>query len=298
MAGTVITIGTFDGVHLGHQAVLRQTTELSIEQNLASIAYTFPFPQKQIKPCLLLPQSIKVKLLNEYVDQVITTEFPTIQDLSPKQFFDEIIIKQLSCRAIVVGESFRFGHDRTGDLSLLKNLGKEQGLLIVGVPPIKLAGSPVSSTQIRSLVRAGDILTARSLMERFPLLFGEVAPGDRLGRQLGYPTANLKIPQCLLVPATGVYLVYAFWERSEGTGLLYIGTRPTLDRSEMRFELHLSHPPKDDLYGTDMELHLLRRIREEKVFSTLAGLRHQIGLDLASAHSLFRAIDPPTSVLA
>ncbi|MCK4411802.1 hypothetical protein KAV67_05895, partial [Candidatus Bipolaricaulota bacterium] len=206
MAGTVITIGTFDGVHLGHQAVLRQTTELSSEQNLASIAYTFPFPQKQIKPCLLLPQSIKVKLLNEYVDQVITTEFPTIQNLSPKQFFDEIIIKQLSCQAIVVGESFRFGHDRTGDLSLLKNLGKEQGLLIAGVPPIKLAGSPVSSTQIRSLVRAGDILTARSLMERFPLLFGEVVPGDRLGRQLGYPTANLKIPQCLLVPATGVYL--------------------------------------------------------------------------------------------
>ncbi|GAF85075.1 unnamed protein product, partial [marine sediment metagenome] len=98
--------------------------------------------------------------------------------------------------------------------------------------------------------------------------------------------------------ATGVYLVYAFWNKSEGAGLLYIGTRPTLDRSEMRFELHLSHPPKDGLYGTDMELHLLRRLREEKVFSTLADLRHQIGLDLASAHSLFRAIDPPTSVLA
>ena len=94
MAGTVITIGTFDGVHLGHQAALRQTAELSSEQNLASIAYTFPFPQNQINPCLLLPQSIKVKLLSEYVDQVITTEFPTIQDLSPKQFFDEIIIKQ------------------------------------------------------------------------------------------------------------------------------------------------------------------------------------------------------------
>lgn len=298
MAGTVITIGTFDGVHLGHQAALRQTAELSGEQNLASIAYTFPFPQNQIKPCLLLPQSIKVKLLNEYVDQVITTEFPTIQDLSPKQFFDQIIIKQLSCRAIVVGESFRFGHDRTGDLSLLENLGKKQGLLVAGVPLIKLAGSPISSTQIRSLVSAGNIPAARSLMERFPLLFGEVAPGDRLGRQLGYPTANLKILQCLLVPATGVYLVYAFWDKSEGAGLLYIGTRPTLDRNEMRFELHLFHPPKDDLYGTDMELHLLQRIREEKVFSTLAGLRHQIGLDLASAHSLFRAIDPPTCVLA
>jgi len=298
MAGTVITIGTFDGVHLGHQAILRQTAELSSEQNLASIAYTFPFPPKQIKPCLLLPQSIKVKLLNEYVDQVMTTEFTAIQDLSPKQFFDKIIMKQLNCQAIVVGESFRFGHDRTGNLSLLKNLGKKQGLFIMGVPPIELAGSPVNSTQIRSLVRAGNILAAHSLMERSPLLFGKVVPGDHLGGQLGYPTANLKIPQCLLVPATGVYLVHAFWDRSEGTGLLYIGTRPTLDRSELRFELHLSHPPKGDLYGTDMEVHLLRRIRDEKVFPTPAALRHQIDLDLASAHSLFRTIDPPTSILA
>ena len=304
----VVTVGTFDGVHLGHQAILQRVSEIAHQKKIKRVAYAFTLPprlsvlqptqQEQPDSCLLLPPLIKLKLLQRYVDRVDHANFIEVRDLSAERFIREILIEQLAARAIVVGESFRFGRRREGDLPLLHRIGKEQGLLVVAVSPVLIGQTVVSSTQIRTLIATGEVAEARVLLGRPPLLFGRVIEGDRIGRRLGYPTANLALDQTVLHPGRGVYLVHAFWPGKESPGLLYIGLRPTLKGSTVRCEVHLLSPPNEELYETMMEVHLLQKLRDDRTFPSLRALRHQMGRDVDRARSLLLSYDgAPRSIL-
>ena len=296
MEGAVITVGTFDGLHQGHRAILQQLRTIAGEKGLPGIAYTFAFPPRHAigeplrkspsPPCLLLPQSAKRKLLAEYVDRVESADFAVLKQLSAEQFIHEVLLERFAARTIVVGESFRFGRDREGNASLLSRIGDEYGFNVVAVPMVIVDRAPVSSSRIRSLIQTGQVQQATPLLGRPPLLVGDVVAGDRLGRRLGYPTANLELDPTLLSPAEGIYLVHAFWKKKRSAGLLYLGTRPTLKTNVARCEVYLLSAPETELYGERMEVHLHQRLRDDQVFPSLEALRRQVDHDVARARSL------------
>ncbi len=287
---TVVTVGTFDGVHRGHQLILHRMGEVACAEGLERVIYAFTFPPRfslnGVTSGLLLPETAKVTLLARSAERVERADFQAVSGIDAERFARDILIRRFSARVLVVGERFRFGRSRSGDLPLLRRIGEEEGVRIVTVPPLHGNGGIVSSTRIRSLLHEGKVVAAAALLGRPPLLIGRVAQGDRLGRELGYPTANLALPSKILLPATGVYLAHAFWNGGGSAGLLYIGDRPTLKGSTMRCEVHLFSPQTADLYGQELEVHVLDRLRGDRAFPSLAALRQQIDRDAALARSL------------
>ncbi|MCX6094570.1 MAG: riboflavin biosynthesis protein RibF [Candidatus Bipolaricaulota bacterium] len=290
MKGTAIAIGTFDGVHRGHQLILAETRGLAAANGLESVAYTFESPPRLFResggPSLLLPPGVKRRLLASWVDRVVAASFPAVRDLEPDAFVDRVLIGELACRLVVVGSSFRFGRERRGDSAGLAAYGTERGVHVHVTPPLEIAGAPVSSTRIRAHLQAGEIERAAELLGRPPMLLGTVQPGDRIGRTLGFPTANLSVDTHVMLPAAGIYFAHALGAVVPSHALVYIGTRPTLSGVEPRCEVHLLTAPDRELYGLSLEIHLLRRIREDRRFPSLDALRAQMQNDLAHARGL------------
>ncbi|HDJ30098.1 MAG TPA: riboflavin biosynthesis protein RibF [Candidatus Acetothermia bacterium] len=299
MNATVVTVGTFDGVHRGHQAILAEVARIAREDGLDGVAYAFPFPPRfgDSGPHLILPREVKEQLLRKYVRRIVPGEFSRVRALSPREFAARILVERLKVQAVVIGEGFRFGRGREGDPTLLAALGREYGFAVITVPPVIIAGAPVSSTRIRTLIRAGEVKEAGRLLGRPPLLTGRVVPGDRIGTKIGYPTANISPQPELVRPQAGIYLAYAFWEEGEGPGLLYIGDRPTLAGGELRFELHLLSPPDHDLTGMTIEVRPLARLRDDRKFPSITALRRQISADIATATSALSFYPKPASLL-
>ncbi|MFC2078544.1 riboflavin biosynthesis protein RibF [Candidatus Bipolaricaulota bacterium] len=289
--GTIVSIGTFDGVHLGHQAILRELRHQAQTHALSSLVYAFSVPPRWVMSdtegrYLLLPESVKLALLRKSVDIVHPASFDAVRSMGPEEFVKTVLIHQLNARVIVEGEAFRFGRDRSGDLETLRSLGAQLGLDVVGVPPVNADHEIPSSTRIRELVRAGDFRTAGFCLGRPPMLLGSVIRGDQLGGKLGYPTANLAVNPHILLPNPGIFLVHAYGEDIRSAGLLYVGTRPTLGNGDLRCEVHLLDSPERPLYDSSLEIHLLERIRGDRSFPTLDALRSQIGTDIATAREL------------
>jgi len=293
---TVLTIGTFDGVHRGHRAILERVRECAEALRIPSVAYTFELPPRAAiegrNPRLLLPPQIRYRLIGRYVDRVVPTSFSDVRSLSPERFIAEVIVGELAAKAIVVGERFKFGRGREGDIEVLRAGASRYGYTVEGVPPVTVRGEVVSSTLIRDLVTEGRIGEASRLLGRFPALFGKVIRGDRIGEMLGYPTANLRIPPEILLPASGVYLARAFILEGWEDGLLYIGTRPSVGGKELRCELHLFGEVRSDLYSLDLEIHILERLREDMTFPSLDHLRVQIGRDVERGRARLRDYPP------
>jgi riboflavin kinase/FMN adenylyltransferase len=304
----VVSIGTFDGIHLGHQAILTEVRCQAERRRITSLAYAFGLPprlQAEEGPGrnLLLPESVKVRTLLRMVDRVVRASFPDIRDLSPAEFAVEILGEQLHADSVVVGPSFRFGARRVGDPETLQSLGKRLGFSVTVVPPVLVGGHPVNSTRIRSLLYGGDVAGAAALLGRPPVLIGRVAFGDRVGRTLGYPTANLAVDPYVLLPRHGVYVVRAFLgdspDSASRSGVLYLGTRPTLrtEGGEPRCEVHLLTPPEGDLYGERIEVHLLERLRGDRSFACLEDLRLQIEQDTGRAGEILaRFLEPSAPI--
>jgi len=288
--GTVVSIGTFDGVHLGHQAILRELRRQAETHALPSLVYAFSVPPRWAlrgdkERYLLLPTATKLALLDQSADRIHPATFESVQSMSPEDFIESVLIKQLQARVIVEGESFRFGRDRAGDLETLRSLGSQNGLDVVCVPPVIVGDEAASSTRIRNAVRAGDFQTARACLGRSPVLHGPVIQGDRLGSELGFPTANLAIDPHVLLPQPGIFLVHALGQSWTANGLLYIGSRPTLGQGEQRCEIHLLDFDNRPLYGEIMEIHLLATIRNDQAFASLDALQAQIARDVEFARA-------------
>jgi riboflavin kinase/FMN adenylyltransferase len=284
----------FDGVHVGHQRLIRRTIELARRGDGQSVVVTFdPDPQQALDPRHAPPQLTslerRIQLIAELrPDLVVVIAFtPEFARTSPEEFVGGILHARLRCRGIVVGETFAFGRDRQGNLPLLRQLAKRHGMRVVVVPPVVRRGEPVSSSRIRRLVQGGSIELARRLLGRPAELWGSVVRGDRRGRQLGFPTANVQLAGSLL-PPRGVYRVWLERGGARFDGLMNLGVRPTFSgsgpgtESKVVCEVHLAGF-RGGLYGRRVRIGLLRRIRDERRFDSPEALAEQIHVDLARA---------------
>lgn len=292
---TAVALGAFDGLHRGHQLLLARTRELAGEEGLLSAALTFWKPPRnylgQGKRLLLLPEE-KLKLLEQEVELVVIADFPKLRGLTPEEFA-RLLKERLKARIVVVGADYRFGRDRAGDAVLLRELGRRYGFKVEVVEKLELEGEEVSATAIREAIKAGQVERAARLLGRPPMLMGRVVHGAGRGRRLGFPTANLEVPEELATPEEGIFAVQV--ELPNGMrrpGVLYIGRRPTFaereneDEDEKSFEVYILDF-NDQLYGQELRVYLLKKLREDREFASEAELKEQIEQDVQRTREFF-----------
>lgn len=283
---TALTLGTFDGVHRGHRALLERTAAWAQEHSTLSMAFVFTQPPANYlgvpKP-LLMPVSKKLQRIAQIVEHVLAVEFPEVGGMTAEEFVEDILVGRLRMAHIVIGPDARFGKGRRGDRALLEQLGADLGFSVEVVPPI----DSISATAIRESLLAGRVEEARRMLGYAPTLWGTVVHGDGRGRQLGYPTANLAIEPGVLVPAAGVYAVRVRVTESQRGGVLYIGSRATFEGATPSVEVHL-FDTNEELYNFELEVQLLRHLRADQRFDSLDALKAQIARDIVAAQAALR----------
>ncbi|ACL74284.1 bifunctional riboflavin kinase/FAD synthetase [Thioalkalivibrio sulfidiphilus] len=291
--GTVATIGNFDGLHLGHQAVLGQLAEKAAELGLPTTVISFePLPREyflgdKAPPRLQRFRDKFLALRRFSVDRLLCLRFDRrLAEQEASAFVEDLLAERLGVKYLVVGDDFRFGRKRSGDFQLLRELGQRHGFHVARMHSFQVDGARVSSTRIREALAAGDMDTAQKLLGRPYRLNGRVAHGDKRGRTIGFPTANLRMgPRPLAV--RGVYAVEVFGLNGDPVrGVANVGTRPTVGGLENRLEVHLFDVDAD-LYGRVLHVDLLARIREEQRFESLDALKAQIARDAQQARQFF-----------
>ena len=294
-SGTVLTVGEYDGVHRGHRTVISEMHKLAAEFDCRTAVVTFDVhPASVVRPesapLLLTDLDQKIELLAETgVDYVLVVEFNEKQSVEPPEVFvDKVLVDCLRVRAIVVGADFHFGHQRRGNVELLKYMGAERSYDVVGLPLVRQMtgdGEVISSTAIRRALDAGDVEKAQRLLGRPFEVRGVVTAGDRRGRTIGFPTANIPTETALQLPADGVYA--AFYERPDGSvypAAVNIGKRPTFydDARRSLIEAHLIGF-RGDLYHESAKVRFLHRLRPEQKFDGLDALTDQLKRDVEEA---------------
>jgi phosphoribosyl 1,2-cyclic phosphate phosphodiesterase len=292
--GSVIAIGNYDGIHLGHQRVLAFAMTRAKDSGAVSTALTFEPPPLKV----LRPESAPLRISTNQqrlewfgalgIEAAVVLPFtPQLASLSPEDFVDEILVRQLQVRAIVVGDNFRFGHRQAGDVKFLRDLGMRYGFEVVVHTPVALKVEIVSSTLIRKQIAEGDVTHAARLLGRPFVLTGELVRGTGTGRKFLFPTLNLK-PDQELLPARGVYITRTVLEgeTSSHRSVTNIGMRPTFNGSALTIETHLldysgNFAPKH------IEIRFWKRLREEKKFASPDDLRLQIARDISTANKFF-----------
>lgn len=296
LRGGILCVGNFDGVHLGHAALLRHARALL--PNLPVIAATFePHPLKLLaperyKPALTEPQRRARLLTTAGADRVaILNTVPALLSQEPTAFFERVIRDGFDAKGIVEGEDFRFGKDRAGNNDALKVMCEKAGIAFSICPPFTLNGETVSSSRIRNALMVGDIPRATTLMGRRYVLAGNVVEGQRRGRTLGFPTANLTdVPT--LIPAEGVYAVRARVGVESFPAAANIGPNPTFGEQERKLEVHLIGFD-NDLYGQSLEVEFVERLRETRPFASVEDLVTQVRSDIAQAGELLQNREQP-----
>ncbi|HIB83714.1 MAG TPA: bifunctional riboflavin kinase/FAD synthetase [Chromatiaceae bacterium] len=294
--GCVATIGNFDGVHLGHQAVIEDLAACAREIGLPSVLITFePQPAEYFAPASAPARLTRLRekliaLSDASIDRVLVLRFDeTLASLEAQIFVQTILVEGLGIRHLIVGDDFRFGAGRAGDTDLLRRMGVEAGFSVGDVKTHVLDGERVSSTRIRSALESGDMRFAAQLLGRGYRLSGHVVHGDKRGRTIGFPTANVMLKRSVS-PVRGVFAVTLYGIDGQSLpGVANIGTRPTVDgRPRILLETHL-FDFDHDIYGRPVEVELNARLRDEKKFDSFDALREQIELDSAAARAFFVA---------
>src|SRR5229473_3242713 len=306
--GSVLAIGNFDGIHLGHQAILRSVVERAHQLHAVPTALTFdPPPLKVLRPeSAPLRLSTNAQRMDWFsvvgLEAAVVLPFTmALAKISPQEFVELILVRDLHVRSVLVGENFRFGHKQAGDVHLLQELGRKHGFQVIIIPPVVDHGEVVSSTLLRRKIAGGDVTHAARLLGRPFALTGEVVSGTGTGRRFTFPTLNLA-PEQELLPARGVYItrVCLDGENRSHRSVTNIGMRPTFNGSSLSVETHLLDT---QLAATPkrLEVRFWKRLREEKKFSGPEELRAQIASDIARANKFFsrlrhsRAIRQPTT---
>jgi riboflavin kinase / FMN adenylyltransferase len=289
-----LAIGVFDGVHRGHQAVIATSARHAQAQNGTPVVVTFdPHPMKVLRPHdaphLLTATQHKVALIRNLgvAHLLIITFDKQFAATEPEDFVQELLTHSRPLREICVGHQWSFGKDRRGNLALLKKLGEQFHFEVVGIPAVALGnGEIVSSTAIRHAVEAGDLAKAAEMLGREYTILGTVVRGDNLGKQIGFPTANLSA-HSEQFPPNGVYLAEARINGALHNGVVNLGTRPTVSagKSERILEIYLFDFDRD-IYGEDIEVRFVRYLRPERKFDSLEELVRQIELDVRQAREL------------
>ncbi len=284
---SVVTIGTFDGVHLGHQKLIERIKLLSEQINGESILVTFhPHPRIVINPedkSLRLLNTIdeKVTLLENYgVDNLVIVPFSrAFSEQSATDYISTFLVRNFSPKYIVIGYDHKFGKDRIGDFKLLESMREEYGYEMEEITKETLDDIGISSTKIRSALSEGNIKMANELLGHYYTLSGTIVRGLQNGRKLGYPTANIQVnDEHKLVPKTGIYVVYVYYNGKKYNGMLSIGYNPTFEGKEQTIEVNILDFNKD-IYGENLTLEFVDFIRNEKKFSSLEALIDEIKND-------------------
>ena len=281
---SAVTVGVYDGVHLGHQHVLNSLVASGLPVVVVTFgAHPVEVIDREAAPDLLTSLERRIEILAEF--GVATTAIVDFDDdfrrLAAEEFIEKLLVATFRARRVAVGRGFRFGFKQLGDVALMRALGHRHNFEVDDVEILE-EGVPVRSTVIRALLREGDAAAAARLLGRPHRLPGTVVPGDQRGRQIGIPTANLATPPGLLVPGSGVYAAWARLDEVEHQAVVNIGNRPTFGGSESVVEAHLLDFSAD-LYGRVMEVDFVARLRSEQKFSGIDELVAAISDDIAAA---------------
>jgi riboflavin kinase/FMN adenylyltransferase len=289
-AGRAVAIGVFDGLHIGHRAILERASAAARELGGTSLVLTFePTPKEFFSPATAPPRLTRFRerfeeLRRLGIDELFCARFDTVRALTPGEFIDELLVEKLGARHVVVGDDFRFGAARSGTVGELAAHGGRRGLAVSVVPPVFFRGERVSSTGIRAALKAGDLETARGMLGRDYSISGRVVRGLGLGRKLGFPTANVNLKR-LQVPIDGIFAA-----RVTGLGgppldgVASVGTRPTIGGGTPLLEVLIFDFDRD-IYGQYITVHFVERLREERHFADLEALKRQMHVDVAAARA-------------
>jgi len=296
----VVTLGNFDGLHVGHQELVRRVIDRAAKRKGTSVAFTFhPHPLKVLSPgtCpeLISTYDEKVALFEELgVDLLVILGFTkTFATMSAEDFARIVLQENLDAKEVLVGFNYRFGRNREGDVARLREFGARMGFEVVEIPEVSVENEIVSSTKIRDLLRAGDVSHAARLLGRSYAVTGTVVEGDKRGRTLGFPTANLD-PKHEILPYPGVYAANVFVERDQLNGIVNVGYRPTFDKHDLCCEVHIFNFDKD-IYGKEITVFFIEKIRNEKRFNSVEALVNQIGRDIKQAGEILRSGRMPSA---
>lgn len=287
---TVLTIGTFDGVHIGHQKILERLLEEAQQRQLNSLVLTFfPHPRRVLQKDSDLQWLTTLEEKKQILDrmgldvlvvQPFTEEFSR---LSPKEYIEQVLVKALKVQKIIIGYDHRFGRNRKADITDLIRFGKEFGFEVEQIAAQDIEEVAVSSTKIRRALSEGAIDTAHLYLGYPYLLTGTVVKGKGIGKTLGFPTANVELSEeGKLVPGNGVYVIQFEFEKKSGFGMMNIGTNPTLLGESQKIEIHLFNID-ENLYGKSLQVGLLHRLRDEQKFRSLDELQAQLERDRQEA---------------
>ncbi len=288
----VLTIGNFDGVHLGHQEIFRRVKKKARDLGGKAVVFTFePHPLKVLRPdtCppLITPYAKRIRLIQHFgMDAVVVAKFTReFAALEPEAFF-EILRDTFSVKSIYIGYDFSFGKDRMGSVEKLRAFGERNGVDVNVVEPITLQGTPVSSTRIRQLVAEGDMKGAREFLGRYFFLSGEVAEGHKRGKEFGFPTANIATGHELL-PPRGVYATFLFYQGKRYRAATNLGINPTFKNGNLTIESYILDF-EGSLYGEEVSVSFVQKIRDEICFSTVGALARQIAADVKEVEEILK----------
>lgn len=292
MRGVVVALGNFDGVHLGHQAVIRRAIQEGRKRGLRVVAATFdPHPQAVLRPDsdLKLLTTLEVRkeiLLGCGVDEVCVIRFDkNLSKKNPEEFVREVLVRKFQAAVVMVGQNFRFGYKASGSVEDLRRYMWEMGGEAYAVPIYACLGESISSTKIRALIGSGEVREAARLLGRPYSLRGKVVVGDKRGRALGFPTANVLPDEYFLVPERGVYVGYVSVEAECYGACTNVGIAPTFNQRDSRIEAHLLGY-QGDLYGKVVDVTFMERLRTERRFSGIDALKAQIRRDIVEARAI------------
>ena len=283
---SILTIGTFDGVHIGHNKILTKLVEESKKNNLSSLIMTF-FPH----PRMVLQKSQEIKMIDTIdekiylfkktgVDNLIIQPFDeNFSKIRAKEFVEEILVKKLKIKYIIIGYDHRFGKDREASVDDLKKFGLNYMFTVEEIAAQEIHSIAISSTKIRNAILKGEIKKCNEYLGRNFMLTGEVVHGDGLGKKINFPTANIKIPETYkIIPKNGVYLVKAIINSEIYFGMMNIGVRPTIGGKNKSLEIHFFNF-KDNIYNKTISVEIICKIRDEEKFSSIDELKIQLKKD-------------------
>lgn len=291
--GCVLTIGNFDGLHQGHQVIIQALQQQAKQLHLPSCVMLFePHPQEfflaEKAPARLMRLREKIKILKDFsVDRVVCLRFNKhLASMPAETFVKEILVAKLGVRSLIIGDDFRFGKARQGDFASLKKLGQQYGFEVHTTTTVLFEGERIGSSRVRNALKEGDFSLARQLLTRPFTLSGRVIHGDQRGRLLGVPTANIALHR-FVPPVSGVFMVrvYGLGEKPLNA-VANCGRRPTVNGVKDLLEIHLLNFNRD-IYGVCLQIEFLKKIRNEKKFSSLEALKEQIVADITVAKKHF-----------
>ena len=287
--GATVTVGTFDGVHLAHRAVLDETVRRATAAGQQSVLVTFePHPLEVVRPArapalLSTPLERRAALAETGIEHVLVLAFDAaMAALPPERFVREMLVARTQMRELVIGYDHGLGRDRTGDVDALRAIGEADGFSVTVVPPVEVDGVRVSSSVIRQAITEGDLGLAARLLGRPYRVSGPVVSGERRGRVLGVPTINLEVPPRKLLPPDGVYAVRVEWRDGVVGGMLNQGPKPTFGEGRRTLEAHLFGVARD-LYGEWVRIEWVARLRDVQRFGSPAELVEQLERDRSAA---------------